>query len=321
MADEATEAGRETSAIQPGASIDQRDSAREQPGFRAGMPHPPTPVRRRSPVSKLSVTRSLMRSDPNAAGGRAAGVGLPAAQPAGRRRAYVFATAIMTLSFALLGVAWGALSHGDDSGAYAGASPCFADFAVDRDWGSGFSGHVTVTNASDVALRGWRLEFAFPTGQHLSAPNATKASNTKAVASKNSADRVTVTPTEGKPYTAAITQTGKTVVAQAVSTQVLAVSQSVIVPISAAYHGTNRIPTTVTLNDTDCQAQEPTLATNTATTDPPRTPAATPAKGHSTSSAKSESSRSSGDGGSDGKGNGHGGHDHGDDSDGQSGDG
>jgi Cellulose binding domain len=265
-----------------------------------------------------------MRSEPNAAGGRAADVGLPAAQLAGRRRAYVFATAIMTLSLALLGVAWGALGRGDDSGTYAGASPCFADFSVDRDWGTGFAGHVTVTNASDVALRGWRLEFTFSAGQHLSAPSATKAGNTKAVALTNSADRVTVTPTEGKPYTAAITQTGKTVVAQAVNTQALAVSQSVIVPISAAYNGTNRIPTTVTLNGTDCQAQEPTLATNTATTGPPRTPGATPAKGQSTSFAKSGSSgssRSSGDGGSDGKGKGHGGHGHDDDSHGQSGDG
>ncbi len=324
MADEPTEAGREAPAIRPSASIDHRGSARAQAAFWAGMPHPPAPVRRRNPAGKLSITRSVMRSDANAAGDRAASVGSPAAQPAGRRRAYVFAAAIMTLSLTLLGVAWGGLGRGDDSGtAYAGASPCFADFAVDHDWGSGFSGHVTVTNASDVALRGWRLEFAFPTGQHLRAPSAATTGTTKAVALTNSADRVTVTPTEGKPYTAAITQTGKTVVARAVSTQVLAVSQSVIVPISAAYNGTNRIPTVVTLNGTDCQAQDPTVATNTATNDPPRTPATTAAKGRSTSSAKSRSSRSSGDGASDGKGKGHGGHGNGgngDNSDGQSGD-
>jgi hypothetical protein len=231
----------------------------------------------------------------------------------------VLAAAIMTISLALLGVAWGALGRGDDSGAtYTGASPCTAAFAVDRDWGSGFSGHLTVTNASDVALRGWRLEFAFPAGQRLSPASATAAGEPKAVAMTNSVGRVTVRPTEGKPYAAAITQTGKTVVAQTIGAQALAVSQSVVVPISAAYNGTNQIPTSVTLNGTDCQTQPPTPATTqTATTEPTHT--ATPANGQSTSAGTSGSSGSSGRGGSDDKGKGHGVHGHRDDSDGQSG--
>ena len=229
----------------------------------------------------------------------------------------------MTISLALLGVAWGALGRGDDSSAtYAGASPCLATFAVDRDWGSGFSGHVTVTNASDVALRGWRLEFAFPAGQRLSSTSATAAGDTKAVAMTNSVGHVTVTPTEGKPYAAAITQTGKTVVAQTVGAQSLAVSQSVVVPISAAYTGTNRIPTAVTLNGTDCQTSRRRHRPRRRPRRPDQHRTATPAaKGQSTSSGKSGSSgsRASGKGGSDGKGKGHGGHGHGDDSDGQSG--
>jgi hypothetical protein len=189
-----------------------------------------------------------------------------------------------------------------------------AAFAVDRDWGSGFSGHVTVTNASDVALHGWRLEFAFPAGQRLSPAIATAAGDAKAVAMTNSSSRVTVTPTEGKPYAAAITQTGKTVVAQTVGAQALAVSQSVVIPISAAYNGTNRIPTAVTLNGTDCQTQTQAPAPAKAvTTGPTHTATPTPTKGQSTSSGKSGSS---GQGGGD---KGRGGHGHGDDSDGQSG--
>ena len=116
---------------------------------------------------------------------------------------------------------------------------------------------------------------------------------------------------------AAITQTGKTVVAETVGAQPLAVSQSVVVPISAVYNGTNRIPTAVTLNGTDCQTKAPAT---TATTDPTHTATTTSTEAKS----KSPSSASSGKGGDggDGKGKdgtGHGGHGHGGDSDGQSG--
>jgi hypothetical protein len=226
------------------------------------------------------------------------------------------AAAIMTISVALLSVAWGSIGRGDDSGAsYAGASPCLADFAVDRDWGNGFSGHVTVTNASDVALRGWRLEFTFPGGQHLSPASATttgitnadtnagnanaantNARNTNVVETTNSAGHVMVTPTEGQPYAAAITQTGTTVVAQTVGAPALAVSQSVAVPISANYSGTNRMPTAVALNGTDCQtkASTPTPATNTAAPDPT----------HTTTTMSGSSGKT---GGEDGNGQGHGG--------------
>ena len=280
-------------------------------------PRPRTPFPRHHQGAALSMTQSMVRPDRAEMTGRAGAV--PRIErPTGRRRAYVLAAAIMTVSLTLLGVAWGALGRGDDSGAiYAGASPCLAAFAVDRDWGNGFAGHVTVTNASDVALRGWRMEFVFPAGQRLSPANATAARDTKVVAMTDSASHVTVTPTEGKPYAAAITQTGKTVVAETVGAQPLAVSQSVVVPISAVYNGTNRIPTAVTLNGTDCQTKAPAT---TATTDPTHTATTTSTEAKS----KSPSSASSGKGGDggDGKGKdgtGHGGHGHGGDSDGQSG--
>jgi serine/threonine-protein kinase len=318
MAGKPTEAFEGTSAIQPDASVDRPDLSTgwpgrsvDQPGRTPDAPHPTIPPTRRRSGSAVSMTHSLSRSDRAVVGDRATGLASPTEQPAGRRRAYMFAAAIVTISLALLGVAWGALGPGDGSGAtYAGASPCFANFAVDRDWGDGFAGHVTVTNASDVALRGWRLEFAFPGGQHLSPASATtagttntgntdtgnaNAGNAKAVAMTNSAGQVTVTPTEGKPYVAAITQTGKTVVAQTVGTPALAVSQSVVVPISASYSGVNRMPTAVALNGTDCQTQAPTPATTTATPDPTRT--ATTTAG---SSGKG--------GGEDGTEKGHGGH-------------
>jgi hypothetical protein len=288
----------------------------------------PTSLPQRHPSRALSPTRWLVRPDRDAVAGRAGAEPSPHAggpsphaggpspeETAGRRRAYVLAAAMMAISLALLGVAWGALGRGDDSGVtYAGASPCLAAFAVDRDWGNGFAGHLTVTNASDVALRGWRLEFAFPAGQRLSAASATAAGDTQAVAMTNSVGHVTVTPTEGKPYAAAISQTGETIVAQTVGAQALAVSQSVVVPISAAYNGTNRIPTVVTLNGTDCQTHAPTPATTkTAAAEPTATP--TSAKGQSSSSGKSGSSGSSGSsgksGGDDGDGKGKG-HDQGD---------
>ena len=285
--------------------------------FSPDTPRPPGPLATGSAERPLSTTHSLAQSDRGAASGRAAGAVPPAKRTATRRRAYALSAAIMTISLALLGVAWGALGHGDDSGAtYAGASPCLAAFAVDRDWGTGFSGHVTVTNASDVALRGWRLEFAFPAGERLS-PTTAAAGDAKAVAMTNSVGHVTVTPTEGKPYAAAITQNGTTVVAQTVGAEALAVSQSVVVPISAAYNGTNRIPTAVTLNGTECQTQAPAPATTKpATTGSTHTAKPTSAKGKSTSgSSGSSGSSGNGDDG-DGKGKGHGGHGHGDDSDG-----
>jgi eukaryotic-like serine/threonine-protein kinase len=271
----------------------------------------PGPASQARASPRAGAARTAVASEPTEAVAGTSAIQPGAEQPTGRHRAYVFTAAIMTTSLALLGVAWGALGRGDDSGAtYAGASPCFADFTVDRDWGSGFSGHVTVTNASDIALRGWRLEFAFPGRQHLSPPSATTG-GTKADAMTSSAGRVTVTPTEGRPYAAAITQTGTTVVAQTVGAQTLAVSQSVVVPIQADYAGMNRIPTAVALNGTDCQthASTPTPATTrTATADPTQTATATSAKAESTSSGTSGSSGSTGKGGEDGKGKDHGGH-------------
>jgi serine/threonine-protein kinase len=216
------------------------------------------------------------------------------AQAQGRRRprAYAFAAAVIAVSFALLGVAWGVLGRSDDAGSrQAVASPCLAKFTVDSDWGIGFSGHVTVTNASDVALRGWQVGFAFTGDQRLSNVGATGATGATGAAG-GSAANVTVMPTEGKPYAAAIEQTGATVVARAPGSEALAVSQSVAVPINARYTGTNRVPTAVTLNGTDCQTRVSEAALR-----PEPTIAPAPAKtGMTTSTSGHDGARNSADG-------------------------
>jgi beta-glucosidase len=48
-----------------------------------------------------------------------------------------------------------------------GAAPCRVRYAV-NDWGSGFTGNVTVSNTGTSAINGWTLRFAFPGSQQLS---------------------------------------------------------------------------------------------------------------------------------------------------------
>jgi hypothetical protein len=133
-----------------------------------------------------------------------------------------------------------------------------AAFTVDSDAGTSFSGLVTVTNVSAEALRGWQLSFAFPGNQAISNRSGAGAPNA-----------VTVMPTVGKPYPAAIEQSGVNVIARAASAS-LASSESVTVPIFARYTGTNALPATVALNGTNCATQGSNAA-------PPTTPTTTPA--------------------------------------------
>jgi hypothetical protein len=163
------------------------------------------------------------------------------------------------MSLALLGLAWGVLGSGRDAAIPASASKpsCMAAFTVDSDAGTSFSGLVTVTNVSAEALQGWQLSFAFPGDQAISNRSGAGAPNA-----------VTVTPTVGKPYSAAIQQSGVNVIARAASAS-LASSESVTVPIFARYTGTNTLPETVALNGTNCTTQGSNAA-------PPTTPPATP---------------------------------------------
>ena len=48
-----------------------------------------------------------------------------------------------------------------------GTATCRVRYAV-NDWGSGFTGNVTISNTGTSAINGWTLRFAFPGGQQIS---------------------------------------------------------------------------------------------------------------------------------------------------------
>ncbi|MFC9973200.1 chitinase [Spirillospora sp. NPDC127200] len=52
------------------------------------------------------------------------------------------------------------------AGAHAAAAPT-ATFAKAADWGSGWEGRFTLTNGSDTAINGWKVEFELPAGTTL----------------------------------------------------------------------------------------------------------------------------------------------------------
>lgn len=65
----------------------------------------------------------------------------------------------------LTGLAVAALTLGLVTAAPASAAPGLtATFTKVSDWGSGFEGKVTVTNASSAAINGWTIEFDLPSG-------------------------------------------------------------------------------------------------------------------------------------------------------------
>ncbi|MFB9800449.1 endo-1,4-beta-xylanase, partial [Streptomonospora salina] len=47
------------------------------------------------------------------------------------------------------------------------SGPCDVSYSVANEWGSGFTGQITVTNDGGSALNGWDLEFDFPGGQQI----------------------------------------------------------------------------------------------------------------------------------------------------------
>jgi serine/threonine-protein kinase len=212
-------------------------NAKPSAALAAAMPTSPAPATTTAAMAVMSPTRPLTR---------------PLGRPRlGRRRrpAYLFGLVIVGLSLALLGVAWGPLGAFHDGGGVPSASSaCVANFTIDSDSGNAFAGRVTVTNSGSAELRGWSLSFAFPGDQSLTS------------AATGNPGQVMVTPTIGNPYPAAITQTGETVVARASNTDFLRASESVAVPISGHYSGTNLVPTAVALNGSPCQTQTSNVA-------------------------------------------------------------
>jgi serine/threonine-protein kinase len=150
--------------------------------------------------------------------------------PARRSRRWRVAAASIGggLCLALLIVPW--FTAADRPANMAAAEPaaptCRAGFAVTRDWGTGFTATLSVTNDSAEAVPAWDLAFSFSGDQTLDAPSA--------------------------PQAVTVSQAGQRVVAGA--THDLAPHQTVTVPISAHYEAANPIPTQFDLNGQPCTA-------------------------------------------------------------------
>ncbi|MBT2439599.1 cellulase family glycosylhydrolase [Streptomyces sp. ISL-36] len=103
------------------------------------------------------------------------------------------------------------------------AGSCTVDYRL-QDWGSGFNAHVTLHNTGTRAIKGWRLDFAFPGGQTV-----------------NSA------------WNAKVVQQGNHVTATHESwTETLPAGGTVSFGLSASSTGGNGVPATFSLNGTTC---------------------------------------------------------------------
>jgi eukaryotic-like serine/threonine-protein kinase len=169
-----------------------------------------------------------------------------------RRRRYGFALLIVVTATALLTTVWA--SGGTSARATnttAAAVPCTAAFSVLRDWGSGFTANLSVTNTSGVGVHVQQLAFTFP-GQQSLQPDPRSGYRSAAVS------------TDGPAYTVTMTQTGTTVIARSQAEPLLRPGTAVTVPIHASYAGANPLPLLFSLNEHPCQvriagASSPTL--------------------------------------------------------------
>jgi len=90
-----------------------------------------------------------------------------------RRRLFTLMTAALLLLFTAVGWAGTtqrsggvALAVGVDTG-----SVCLVQYQVQRDWGTGFTAALAVTNNGAAPVDGWRLTFAFPGEQRITTAN------------------------------------------------------------------------------------------------------------------------------------------------------
>ena len=215
-----------------------------------------------------------------------------------RRNILVAAVAGAALALATGAWAWDSAGTGDEASgraaAAAAAAPaaCAATFAVDKDWGSGFSATLTVTNDSPTIVNDWRVSFQFAGDQQLTS----SASGS---------------PTVSQGIMAAVTrQDGPSVIATAATPgQVMVPNSRVVVPIRASYSGVNAIPTAVNLNSSGCR----TVVTGAAYRPQPTAPK--PASQHNSGQQPNQQSTgqpNSGEQDGQGSGDGGDGHRHGD---------
>lgn len=104
------------------------------------------------------------------------------------------------------------------------AGACMVTYAVQNDWGAGFTTTITIANTGTSALTSWNLQFSFAGNQ---------------------------TVTQG--WSATWTQSGKTVTATNLSYNgSLPAGSSVAIGFNGSYSGTNAKPTAFLLNGTSC---------------------------------------------------------------------
>jgi mannan endo-1,4-beta-mannosidase len=101
---------------------------------------------------------------------------------------------------------------------------CRVGYAVQNDWGSGFTAQVTITNTGSASIEGWTLEFTFPGDQWI---------------------------TQG--WHADWSQDGSSVTARNLDwTRTIAAGSSVTIGFNASRSAANTSPSTFTVNDASC---------------------------------------------------------------------
>jgi eukaryotic-like serine/threonine-protein kinase len=175
--------------------------------------------------------------------------------PLRRRRSWTPAAVLAgLLAIAAVGLVAAWSRDGDHRAAAAPPPPCEATFTVSRDWGSGFGADLEVHDTGVPAAAAWRVSFAFPGNQRLTA----KASaHEHPVTAPVVADATISAPGIGTAHdTATVSQSGTTVTAAGSDPRLpLRSGESITVPISAAYHGLNPIPTAFSLNGQSCRTE------------------------------------------------------------------
>jgi len=102
-------------------------------------------------------------------------------------------------------------------------SPCKVGYSV-NDWGSGFTGTVTITNTGTATVNGWNLAFTFPGNQRIS-----------------------------QGWSATVVQTGAAVTATSLAYNgTLAAGASTSFGFNGSYTGSNPKPLAFTLNGVAC---------------------------------------------------------------------
>jgi cellulase/cellobiase CelA1 len=103
-------------------------------------------------------------------------------------------------------------------------SGCKVVYAIQNDWGAGFTTNVTITNSGTSAINSWTLKFAFPGNQQIS-----------------------------QGWSGTWTQSGANVTAASLSWNgTLAPGASTSLGFNGTYSGSNAKPTSFTLNSATC---------------------------------------------------------------------